>query len=82
VTSTRALRRHHLKRIAQARRKLAWNNSSRDYILSRSDNELATRHPFDCGRSCYLCHYEKKLHGHTRRQEGKRELADRVREVL
>lgn len=55
---TRAYRRHQRARI-KARH-------LRDYYALVSGthdlpppNDVAIRHPLDCGRRCYRCHYEK-----------------------
>jgi hypothetical protein len=48
---SRSARRHHVKRLARKRRPLDRRGAS--------DNELATHHPLDCGRRCWLCHYDK-----------------------
>lgn len=58
----RAVRRHHKARLARERRKI-WERSATPGIpgYERSDNQLASRHPFDCGRRCLLCHGEKFL---------------------
>lgn len=66
--STRAVRRHHRKRVADARRRFD--------RAGRSDNELATRHPLDCGRRCMLCHWEKLLCGGSRRARSRQGIAD------
>jgi len=56
----RATRRHHRARVARKRRKLmlALHN---DHLAERSDNQLAERHPLDCGSRCLMCHGEKIL---------------------
>lgn len=76
-SSKRAVRRHHTKRLGRARRKLAAAYADRS-SAARSDNELATRHPFDCGSRCFLCHYEKLVEGGRRRARWKREAKKQV----
>lgn len=72
--SKRAVRRHHMRRVAAARRRfLAHFRSYDDVREKRSDNELATRHPMDCGARCFLCHAEKLLGAGSRRAREKRE---------
>lgn len=55
---SRAYRRHHRARI-----KARHLRDLRDLISYRPDEwipkDIAVRHPLDCGRRCYLCHYAK-----------------------
>lgn len=66
--SKRAEKRHHIKRLADKRRPL------QPADFPKSDNELASRHPHDCGRRCLLCHYDKLVLGGQRRARAKAEL--------
>lgn len=50
---SRAMRRHHVERLARKRRRFDMRGAS--------DNELAIRHPLDCGSRCLLCHGDKLL---------------------
>lgn len=73
---SRAERRHHAARIAANRRPAAraWTSHG-----DASDNQLATRHPLDCGHArCGMCHGDKRWGGGARRQAAKRA----VREAL
>lgn len=86
----RAIRRHHRHRVAANRRKLMKaregvgdryiNGPSRSETLS--DNELAERHPYDCGKRCFMCHGDKLLDSSARRQRMKREAAIMTAEAL
>lgn len=67
----RAYRRAQVKRVANKRRR--WLPSLR----KASDNELAIRHPLDCGRKCFLCHGDKLLDATARRVREMREAAVR-----
>lgn len=68
---TRAERRHHNQRVAANRRRFTRHLSTPEYWASLSDNQLATRHPLDCGSRCYLCHSAKLTE--PRRAREKRE---------
>lgn len=62
-------RRKQIKRMAHARRPFAldWVKDGVPYRVS--DNELAIKHPMDCGRSrCGLCSSQKHNAGRDRRQ--------------
>lgn len=61
---SRAMRRHHVERVAANRRPLD--------KTGMSDNELSIRHPLDCGSRCFLCHFEKLLGGGMRRRRDER----------
>lgn len=63
--SLRAIRRHHAQRVAANRRPYA--------TRQQSDNELAVRHPLDCGSRCFLCHGEKLVGAGRRRAREARE---------
>jgi hypothetical protein len=71
----RAWRRHQVRRIAAKRRPLDWRSQNPDLAEPTSDNELATRHPFDCGSRCLMCHEDKLLGKGRRRAQLKRETA-------
>lgn len=68
---SRAYRRHQRARV-KARHLRAY------YVLSATwpdvrfgfppRKDIATRHPLDCGRRCYLCHYDKLLGFRPRRE--------------
>lgn len=47
----------------------AWKSG---LLLELEPGRFRKRHPFDCGRSCLLCHWSKKLHPKERRNESKR----------
>jgi len=80
VRRTRHRRRFHTDRIVNARRArylretsewalgpdrdgLGWLDRKLSYGL------LASRDPWDCGRSCLLCHYDKRLEPRRAREE-------------
>jgi hypothetical protein len=75
MTHGRAWRRHQVRRVARRRRPLDWRSQAPDIADPMSDNELATRHPLDCGSRCLMCHGDKFLGAGRRRQQGKREIA-------
>ena len=68
----RAQRRAEAKRVAANRRRLM-KAIGHEHHVERSDNELATRHPLDCGRHCLLCHGEKFLESGSRRLRERRQ---------
>ena len=66
---TRAYRRHQRARI-----KARHLRDYRTLMASTAEefpppDDIAVRHPLDCGRRCFLCHYEK-LWGLPRLGEG------------
>lgn len=71
----RALRRHHRARVAAKRRKLMLAKGQ-DHLAERSDNELAERHPFDCGGTCLMCHGDKHLDPRRAREKRESEQHD------
>ena len=74
----RANRRANNLRIAANRRALmAALEGVRDRYLEGeaepvSDNELAVKHPLDCGKRCFMCSGEKLLESNARRAREKR----------
>ena len=68
----RAQRRAQKKRVAQNRRR-QMKALGYEHLAEKSDNELAGRHPLDCGSTCLMCHHDKLLMGGSRRQQGKRD---------
>jgi hypothetical protein len=75
----RAIRRHHSRRVAAKRRKLMLAKRQ-DHLAESSDNQLAVKHPLDCGGRCLMCHGEKFLD--PRRAREKRATARLVAEAM
>lgn len=51
-----------------------------DHLAESSDNQLAVKHPLDCGSHCLMCHGEKFLA--PRRAREKRAAAKLVAEAM